>query len=182
MPDTAVLDACVLVPIALCDVLLELADAQLFKPLWSETILAETRRTLVRKRGLPVERAERRLAHMRTAQPDALVTGFEHLITAMTNDPKDRHVLAAAVRARSKMIVTENLADFPPESVTPHGISVITADVFLCPPPRPGGGHCLERHRAETRVLQEASSNDGRVLRPALLDRCPRLQLPAARD
>ena len=38
---TAVLDACVLVPIALADTLLRVAEKGLYRPLWSERILAE---------------------------------------------------------------------------------------------------------------------------------------------
>ena len=46
--------------------------------------------------------------------PDARVTSYEELIGSMTNHPKDRHVLAAAVAGRADVLVTENLKDFPP--------------------------------------------------------------------
>jgi hypothetical protein len=49
----------------------------------------------------------------------------------MTNDPKDRHVLAAAIRGGAEVLVTENLRDFPPETVRPYGIAVISQDAFL---------------------------------------------------
>lgn len=48
------------------------------------------------ERDIPAERVDRRIAHMARSFPDALVTGYESLIDGMTNDPKDRHVLAAA--------------------------------------------------------------------------------------
>ena len=38
---SAFLDACVLVPIALADTLLRLAEAGLFRPLWSDRVLDE---------------------------------------------------------------------------------------------------------------------------------------------
>ncbi len=38
---TAVLDACVLVPIALADTLLRVAEKGLYRPLWSDRILGE---------------------------------------------------------------------------------------------------------------------------------------------
>jgi hypothetical protein len=63
--------------------------------------------------------------------PDARVTGYESLIGSMTNDPKDRHVLAAAVAGRADVLVTENLKDFPPASVTHWGIAVAGQDDFL---------------------------------------------------
>jgi len=43
MVGAAVIDACVLVPISLCDVLLEFADARLYRPLWSATHWAKPR-------------------------------------------------------------------------------------------------------------------------------------------
>ena len=44
----ALLDACVLVPAALRDTLLRAADAYLYRALWSEDILTEVARVLVR--------------------------------------------------------------------------------------------------------------------------------------
>jgi hypothetical protein len=38
----AVLDACALVPIALADTLLRVAERELYRPLWSDRILSET--------------------------------------------------------------------------------------------------------------------------------------------
>lgn len=62
-----VLDACVLVPALLCDVLLHLAEDDLFDPLWSAQVLDETERTLVGKLGVDPERVQRRLGQMRGA-------------------------------------------------------------------------------------------------------------------
>ena len=55
-----------------------------------------------------------------------------HLIGKMTNDPGDRHVLAAAVVAEVDVIVTSNVKDFPQESLDPWGIEVQHPDDFLC--------------------------------------------------
>jgi hypothetical protein len=49
----------------------------------------------------------------------------------MTNHVDDRHVLAAAVRGRADVIVTENLRHFPSEACDPYGIDVQSADEFL---------------------------------------------------
>jgi hypothetical protein len=125
----AFLDAGVLYPILLCDTLLRLAEAGAYVPRWSETILAEFKRNLSARIG--DARAERRVGQMRAAFPEAAVTGYEPLVGEMTNHPKDRHVLAAAVVARATFIGTENLGDFPPESVAPHRIRVISAGEFL---------------------------------------------------
>ena len=61
---------------------------------------------------------ERTRQLMEQALPDALVTGYEHLIDSIElPDRDDRHVLAAAVRCGASVIVTLNLGDFPSESL-----------------------------------------------------------------
>jgi len=60
-----------------------------------------------------------------------LVTGYEQYIDTLTCDPKDRHVLAAAIKAQATTIVTANLKDFPPASLAPYSIAAIHPDAFL---------------------------------------------------
>ena len=62
---------------------------------------------------------------------DANAIGFERLIPVMTNDEKDRHVLAAAVAVKAKVIVTSNLRDFPDRALAPFGIQALSPDDFL---------------------------------------------------
>ena len=57
--------------------------------------------------------------------------GFDSLIDAMTNDPGDRHVLAAAVRSHSELIVTYNLRHFPAASLEAWEIDVQGPSTFL---------------------------------------------------
>ncbi|BCI89373.1 hypothetical protein NIIDMKKI_45790 [Mycobacterium kansasii] len=108
-----VLDACVLAPYPLADMLLRLAVEQTYRPLWSADILAETRRTMVESLGLSEQKADRRLAVMRENFIDAEITGYRDLIPVMKNNDKDKHVLAAAVRERAEVIVTFDLGGFP---------------------------------------------------------------------
>ncbi|MBB5825127.1 PIN domain-containing protein [Micromonospora carbonacea] len=68
---------------------------------------------------------------MREAFPDAMVGGYESLIDGMTNDPKDRHVLAAAVRANAEVLVTFNIADFPEPALKPYDVLAVHPDDFL---------------------------------------------------
>ena len=122
---SALLDTCVLVPSRARDVLLETASAGVYRPLWSSEILVELDRTLRMlqgKRGVPPEETDaylkRLLRQMRTAFPDALVNGWEPLVaTVQLPDPDDRHVVAAAWAGRADVIVTDNLADFPPDAL-----------------------------------------------------------------
>lgn len=68
---------------------------------------------------------------MSRAFPSALVEGHEHLIASMTNDPKDRHVLAAAVHTEAPLIVTANLKDFAEPDLHVHGVEARHPDQFL---------------------------------------------------
>lgn len=128
--DAALLDTCVLLKSYLCDTLLSVAEEGAFRPLWSEHVLTELHRNLL-KAGAKQEAVEHRLAEMAVYFPDALVPGYEGLIDSMTNHPKDRHVLAAAVAGRAEVLVTENLRDFPAEAVEQYGITVCGQDDFL---------------------------------------------------
>jgi predicted nucleic acid-binding protein len=128
--DGVLLDTCVLLKSYLCDTLLSIAEEGTFRPLWSDHVLAELRRNLI-KAGAKQEAVEHRLEQMATYFPDARVTGYEELIGSMTNHPKDRHVLAAAVAGRADVLVTENLKDFPPGSVKHLEITVAGQDDFL---------------------------------------------------
>lgn len=128
---TAVLDTCVLAPMPLCDTLLRLAeDPAFYIPKWSNDILRELRSTLQRMGYTPAQ-ADRRIVAMESAFEDANITGYECLVSAMTNDPKDRHVLAAAVRCGAHAIVTHNVKHFRPETAKPYDLDILTPDDFL---------------------------------------------------
>ena len=129
---TAVLDANVLYPALLRDVLLSLADADLYSVKWSVHIHDEWTRSLLRDRpGMGVQIAAAAQA-MEDAIPDCLVSGYEHLIEGLKlPDPDDRHVLAAAITGHAAAIVTWNEKDFPREVLDPFGIEVQTPDEFV---------------------------------------------------
>ena len=64
--------------------------------------------------------------------PSALTTNYRQLIDGITlPDPDDRHVVAAAIRARADVIVTFNLKDFPAAEMTKHGLEAQHPDTFL---------------------------------------------------
>jgi len=104
------LDACVLVPMPLADTLLRLAAGpRLYLPKWSNQIMVEVSRTLQENFSLSAQKAMYRESEIRRHFPEAWIEDYENLIPAMTNHPKDRHVLAAAVRAGAKTILTYNI-------------------------------------------------------------------------
>jgi predicted nucleic acid-binding protein len=126
----ALLDTCVLYSAYLCDTLLRLAEAEAFRPLWSSGILTELRQNLI-EAGIRPDRVDRRIDHMSRSFPDAMVTAYESLLEGMDNDPKDRHVLAAAVRARAEVIVTFNIRDFPEKTLQQYDLIAVHPDEFL---------------------------------------------------
>ncbi|MEU4504036.1 PIN domain-containing protein [Streptomyces sp. NPDC024089] len=124
-----VLDTCVLFPNYLRDTLLRLAEAELYEPLWSTDILDELTRNVGERIG--ALKAKGIVEAMAGTFPDSLVSGHEVLIPAMANDPKDRHVPAAAVRGQAQAVVTLNVKDFPAEASDPYEIEVMRPDDFL---------------------------------------------------
>lgn len=128
----AIVDACVLVQAAVRDTLLRLFERRLFLARWTDEIIAETVRTLRGKLGRTEEQTDYLVSELRAHFPDAWIEpGYQELIPVMSNPEKDRHVLAAAVKASCELIVTYNLKDFPEESLKPHGIDVKHPDEFL---------------------------------------------------
>src|SRR5215469_11395087 len=68
---------------------------------------------------------------MRITFPDALATEWEELVpTIHLPDPDDRHVVAAGRAGRADIIVTDNIADFPPAAL-PASIIRQSLDDFL---------------------------------------------------
>ncbi len=133
MPFAAVLDASVLYPLPLRDTLLRVAESELFIPYWSEQILSEVTRNLIDDgRATPVQ-ARNLTNAMREAFDAATITEdvIAQLEPAMTNDPKDRHVLAAAVASDAHAVVTLNLEHFPVAACDAVGVEPLSPDVFL---------------------------------------------------
>ena len=131
---SVLLDACVLVPITLADTLLRLAEADLYRPLWSQRILGEVIAAVeeIHPDLAASGGARRRAATMDAAFEDASVTGWENLIEGIDlPDRNDRHVVAAAQSGRADLIVTANLADFPPAALVLLAIEVQHPDDFL---------------------------------------------------
>ncbi len=114
----------------------------LYELCWSALILDEVRRNLIARnlsryreeRPQAVDRVlERMTSALRALYPNAEVPASEvqALVGQMTNDPKDRHVLAAAAAAGARFVVTANLKHFRREDTNPHGVSAVNPDALL---------------------------------------------------
>ena len=127
-----VLDANVLYPFRKRDLLLTFAEAGLYRGRWSRIILQEWRGSLLATKPQLSESVDAQIDAMARAFPEAPVEGFADLIDAIQlPDEDDRHVVAAAIVADAEHIVTENLKDFPADSIARYGIEAVAADDFL---------------------------------------------------
>jgi predicted nucleic acid-binding protein len=127
-----VLDACVLANVSLCDTLLRLAEPpRLFEPKWSEEIIRETTRTLELKLGWPRSLTAHLEKELSAHFSEAWISGYESLIPRMTNDEKDRHVVAAAVHGEAAIVLTLNLRHFRPEHLATWGVRALHPQSFL---------------------------------------------------
>ncbi len=130
----AFLDACVLYPADYRDLLLHLAAAGAFRPLWSPDVQQEWAQNLLRKRpDLTHEQLEHTRNQMNRAFPSACVRGYDDLISEVSGlpDPDDRHVVAAAFVGGADLIVTENVKDFPETALKRFELEALELDAFL---------------------------------------------------
>jgi len=130
---SAVLDACVLYPATLRNFLLWLASSNAFFPLWSEEIRNEWIGSLLRNHpDLKPGNLEQTRRKMNIHFPTSLIRGYESITpTLQLPDPKDQHVLAAAIHANAKYIVTFNMTDFPNAVLQSYNIEALLPDEFV---------------------------------------------------
>lgn len=129
---TAILDANTLYPTLVRDLLLSLAAAGLYHARWTDAIHEEWTRNLARDKPEYAAKLPAIVAAMNRAIPDCLVQNYQPLIGCVAlPDPKDQHVLAAAIAGHADAIVTFNTKDFPQSVLAPHGIEVQHPDDFV---------------------------------------------------
>lgn len=130
---TVLLDACVLYPAPLRDLLVQLSTTELFRAKWTAEIHEEWVKAVLHDRpDLHRDALERTGQLMNLAVTDALIEGYRHLVPALTlPDPDDRHVLAAAIHGKCDAIVTFNQKDFPASSLASLNIEAIHPDDFI---------------------------------------------------
>jgi len=126
----ALLDACVLYPTLTRGLLLEVAAAGLYVPLWSERIMGEWMRAAAKETPGPLVAAEAAL--MRARWSGAWVEVPETVVAGLSlPDSNDTHVLAAAIAGEASLLVTYNLKDFPGRTLARHGLRPVGPDTFL---------------------------------------------------
>ena len=126
------LDACVLYPTVMREMLLGCAKAGLYEPRWSPRILEEWAHAAARLGGAEEVWARGEIASLRAAYPRAEVShdaDFERKF--WLPDPADVHVLAAAVAGSCDGILTMNNKDFPKNILGDEALMRWDPDGFL---------------------------------------------------
>ena len=126
------IDACVLYPTVMREVVLGVAAKGLFDPRWSHRILEEWARAArkIGPQGETIARGE--IAAITARFPRAQVQipqGVEARL--WLPDPNDIHVLAAAVGCSADAIMTVNAKDFPRNELADEGLQRVDPDGFL---------------------------------------------------
>lgn len=128
----AVLDACVLYPTVLREILLGVARLGLYEPLWSDRILREWVRATAKLGPVAQAQAEGQAALLRANFPRGFVRENRNIeARLLLPDPNDLHVLAVAIAGHADCIVTFNAVDFPRHVLAADGIDRRDPDGLL---------------------------------------------------
>lgn len=126
------LDACVLYPTVMRELLIGVAAEGLYEPLWSPRILEEWARAAARLGPGQETLARGEIAALTGRFPRASVTPRDgDLRRLVLPDRDDVHVLAAAIAGSADALVTLNIKDFPRHTLGDEGIARQGPDLFL---------------------------------------------------
>ena len=126
------IDACVLYPTVMREIVMAVAAKGLFTPLWSPRIIEEWARAAAKLGEADALVARGEIALLRAAWPSAEVTPDDAVARSLwLPDPDDVHVLAAAIAGEAQIILTLNLRDFPAGALADHGLMAVHPDAFL---------------------------------------------------
>lgn len=173
------IDANVLFPTVLREIVIGCAAEGLYAPRWSARICEEWARAAARLGPAQEAVARGEIAVLNARFPDAQVRVPEGLERRLwLPDPDDVHVLAAAIAGSADAILTANAADFPRNVLAEEGLVRVDPDGFLT---ALAGEHLttvaavVDRVRAEAARLSGEDWGRRRVLRRLRLHRLARL-------
>jgi predicted nucleic acid-binding protein len=128
------IDTNVLFPFSVMDLMLALTEDHVHEIVWTEALLAEWERVIVREHRRSPDSAASVTAAIRAFFADAELpaTAYEHLVAEMPgDDPDDHRHMAAAIAAHAAALVTWNQVDFPAAPLAEHGVEVLDPDHYL---------------------------------------------------
>lgn len=162
------MDACILYPTVLREILVGVAQAGGFVPLYSDRLLEEWARAAARNAPESAGVARTEIALFRVAFPTGCITpalGAEDALSLPDKD--DLHVLAAAIEGKAEAVLTVNLRDFPTRTLGRYGLLVRTPDSVLLELFQGGAGNVADVVEA-VRARTEAISGQAQPLKPLL--------------
>jgi predicted nucleic acid-binding protein len=127
-------DTSVLFPFSVMDLFLTLTEDGIHQVLWTDELLNEWERVIVREHHRSVETAASVTAAIREFFADCRIDREQYadLIAQMPGgDPDDHPHMAAAVAACVDELVTANLSDFPAGPLSQRGVRVVEPDTYL---------------------------------------------------
>jgi predicted nucleic acid-binding protein len=127
-------DTNVLFPFSIMDLMLALTEDGIHEVIWTETLLAEWERVIVREHHRSAESAASITAAIREFFSESQIAEADYVsqVDAMPgSDPDDRRHMAAAVTGQAHVIVTWNRADFPAAPLAAFGLRVADPDTYL---------------------------------------------------
>ena len=179
-PARAVVDADIIYSRVLHELIGRVAiRLRLFDLFWSEELLAEAKRSLIEKKDLAEDIAQRWVDHLPENFPagriDLNETPAATDLASLTTDPADQHVCALAIAADADYLLTHDRG-YLRDGLLQHGIEVISPDELLTP-----AFDAHERGMLDIFDLQASSWAGGRPIED-LLDAIERAGAPALAD
>ena len=126
------LDACVLYPTVIRNLLISVSGEQEWDLIWTEKIFEEWRRASNKHNLQAKAQTEAEIAILKSKYPKSMVKNYEKQIPKLyLPDKNDIHVLAAAIEGKANSIVTLNLRDFPNYELEKYGVKGVHPDELL---------------------------------------------------
>jgi len=110
------------------------ARLELLQLVWSRELLSEAKQTLMQRKGLSADTAQRWVDYLTANFPEGETDITQALKSAqrspLTSDPDDLHVCALAIASGSKYLFTHDRG-YLHDRLSRHGIEVTDPDPFL---------------------------------------------------
>lgn len=128
-------DTNVLFPFSVMDLMLALSEDGVHDVMWTDRLLDEWERVIVRERQRSVDAAAAVVASVREFFRDTRIReeSYRNLVSQVDGpDSDDCHHMAAAVAAQVRFVITWNSRDFESTFLDRHGVCVVDPDTYLC--------------------------------------------------
>lgn len=126
------IDACVLYPTVMREMVIGVAKAGLLDPKWSPRILEEWARAAAKLGPGQEALARGEMAALEADWPRASFRPKDGDLNRLSlPDPNDVHVLAAAIASSADVLMTMNIKDFPRQQLGEEGLVLASPDPFL---------------------------------------------------